>query len=185
MDDRKLTLLLVQQYSRHLNCLLNRSDVVFSGTVEKVSDAGRSIVIQIKSLFKGEQKNSSITLLANEPSSLSLLPRLDEKEETSRWPKQRFQLMAADCFAYGQRELKERDSRVFFAQVSGSSYWAILGIQISRPILAQLRILSLSKCFLHYLEFSQILLLILCRVELLWLSFSILFRFFELCCIQI
>lgn len=130
-----------------MNELLNRNDLVFSGTVENITNGGRWIVIRIKSVFKGEWKNPSITLLASEPlesSSLGFLTQSHEKKDTSRWSMPQRSLFG--CFAYGLTELRQRDSRVFFVHEYGGS--AVLGIhiQITKFILIKLRNSTKSKC---------------------------------------
>ncbi|XP_057369241.1 uncharacterized protein LOC130690252 [Daphnia carinata] len=134
-----------EQYERHLNELLNDNDFIFSGTVGNVTDDGRFIVIRIKSLFKGVWKNPDITLLANQPfesSSLSFIPLSDTKKDTTRWLlPQRSQV---GCFAYGPTELRQRDSRVFFARVYGFSVLLQTHIQLTKFILMKLRILTLT-----------------------------------------
>ncbi|KAI9555273.1 hypothetical protein GHT06_017788 [Daphnia sinensis] len=129
-----------QEYERHLNELLNDNDFIFSGTVGNVTDDGRLIVIRIKSLFKGAWKNPDITLLANQPfESSSFLPR--SKKDASRWsPPQRSHV---GCFAYGPTELRQRDSRIFFARVYGFSALLQTHIQLTKIILMKLRILTL------------------------------------------
>nr|CAH0104268.1 unnamed protein product [Daphnia galeata] len=133
-------LMMKRSYGRHLNELLNRNDLVFSGTVENITNGGRWIVIRIKSVFKGEWKNPSITLLTSEPlesSSLGFLTQSHEKKDTSRWSMPQRSLFG--CFAYGLTELRQRDSRVFFVHEYGGS--AVLGIhiQITKFILIKLR----------------------------------------------
>lgn len=149
-----------RQYERHLNELLNDNDFIFSGTVGNVTDDGRLILIRIKSLFKGVWKNPDITLLANQPfesSSLSFIPLSDTKKDASRWSLP--QRSHVGCFAYGPTELRQRDSRVFFARVYGFSVHLQTHIQLTKFILMKLRILTLSKCPLHLFLFVLILLI--------------------------
>ncbi|KAK4022224.1 hypothetical protein OUZ56_007703 [Daphnia magna] len=135
-----------EEYERHLNELLNDNDFIFSGTVGNVTDDGRLILIRIKSLFKGVWKNPDITLLANQPfesSSLSFIPLSDTKKDASRWSLP--QRSHVGCFAYGPTELRQRDSRVFFARVYGFSIHLQTHIQLTKFILMKLRILTLSS----------------------------------------
>ncbi|XP_032781359.2 uncharacterized protein LOC116919469 [Daphnia magna] len=134
-----------EEYERHLNELLNDNDFIFSGTVGNVTDDGRLILIRIKSLFKGVWKNPDITLLANQPfesSSLSFIPLSDTKKDASRWSLP--QRSHVGCFAYGPTELRQRDSRVFFARVYGFSVHLQTHIQLTKFILMKLRILTLT-----------------------------------------
>ncbi|EFX72770.1 hypothetical protein DAPPUDRAFT_110430 [Daphnia pulex] len=133
----QINLFVLTQYGRHLNELLSRNDLVFSGTVGNITSGGRLIIIRIKSVFKGEWKTPSITLLASEQLESSSPEFQPQKEDTSHWSMPQRSL--AGCFSYGPTELRQRDSRVFFVRAHGSS--AVLGthIQITKFILIKLR----------------------------------------------
>jgi len=108
------------------------------------------IIIRIKSVFKGEWKNPSITLLASEQLESSSLGFLRPKEDTSRWPMPQRSMAAAGCFSYGPNELRQRDSRVFFVQTYGPSAFLGTHIQITKFILIKLRNSTISKCRPHF-----------------------------------
>ncbi len=144
----QINLFVLMQYGRHLNELLSRNDLVFSGTVGNITNGGRLIIIRIKSVFKGEWKTPSITLLASEQLESSSPEFQPQKKDTSHWSMPQRSL--AGCFSYVPTELRQRDSRVFFVRAYGSS--AVLGthIQITKFILIKLRNSTKSKCRPHF-----------------------------------
>lgn len=129
----KLSSSSASQFEWQLKDYTRVSDIVFSGRVERVDDG--AVDCTIKSVIKGEWSETYITL-SRDSAPVNTYSRHHSTPTSFRPPD--------GCFSGDLSDLKERDSRVFFARVSTKSPVAaaatlVAHVHVSKIALTTLR----------------------------------------------